>query len=133
VCVERCLDGRQNVRWGAGDCVAGDGQFPVDVGASFDHRDAEPESRQLARRRRIDLFLETVPELSREIDVEAGEISDRIVRQLACLPGEWGDSVDVGDVDGKDWLFVPSKAGASCNPFGRDDVRGAGRTPTGVS
>jgi len=36
---------------------------------------------------------------SREVDVETGEIPDWIGRQLARLPGEWGDAVDVGDVD----------------------------------
>jgi len=123
VCVERPLDGGQDIRRRASDGVAGDGQLPIDVVARFGHRNAEPEGRQLARRRRIDLSLQTVPELSREVDVETGEIPDWILRQLACLPGEWGDAVDVGDVDGEDCLLVPSKARSSRNHFGRDDVR----------
>jgi len=39
------------------------------------------------------------------------------------LPGEWGDTVDVGDINGEDWFLVSSKAGPSRNYFGRDDVR----------
>ena len=133
MCFERPLDGSQDIRRRAGDGVAGDGQLPVDVVARFGHRDAEPERRQLARRRRIDVFLEAVPKLPREVDVEAGEIPDWIGRQLARLLSEWGDAVDVGDVDGEDWFLVLSKAWPSRNRLGRDDVRGAGRTPTGGS
>jgi hypothetical protein len=43
-----------------------------------------------------------VPELSREVNVETGEISDERVRLLPSLPGDWSDAVDEGDVDGKD-------------------------------
>ncbi|ERG97373.1 MAG: hypothetical protein J07HQW2_03859 [Haloquadratum walsbyi J07HQW2] len=123
VCLERPLDGGQDIRRRAGDGVAGNGQLPIGVGARFGHRNAEPEGRQLARRRRIDTGLQTVPELSREVDVEAGEIPDWIGRQLARLPGEWSDAIDVGNVDCENGLLVSSKAGASRNYFGRDDVR----------
>jgi hypothetical protein len=43
-----------------------------------------------------------VPELSREVNVETGEISDGIVRLLSSLPGDWSDAVDGGDADSKD-------------------------------
>jgi len=72
----KTLDGGQDIRRRAGDGVAGDGQFLVDVVARFGHRDAEPERRQLARRRRISTGLQTVPELSRKVHVETGEIPD---------------------------------------------------------
>jgi len=39
------------------------------------------------------------------------------------LPGEWSDAIDVGNVDCENGLLVSSKAGASRNQFGRDDVR----------
>jgi len=120
---ERPLDGCQDLCRRAGDGVAGDGQFSIDVVARFGHRNAEPERRQLARRRRVDAGLQTVPELRGKVDVEAGEIPDWIGRQLARLPGEWGDAVDVGDVDGENDLLVSSKASSSRNHFGRDDIR----------
>ena len=117
------LDGGQDIRRRAGDSVAGDGQFLVDVVARFGHRNTEPERRQLARRRRIGAGLQTVPELSRKVHVETGEIPDWIVRQLTRLPGEWSDAIDVGNVDCENGLLVSSKAGASRNQFGRDDIR----------
>jgi len=123
VCFERPLDGGQDIRRRAGDGVAGNGQLPIDIVARFGHWDAEPQCRQLARRRRIGAGLQTVPELSREVDVETGEIPDWIGRQLARLPGEWGDAVDVGDVDRENGLLVPSKARPLRNHLGRDDVR----------
>jgi hypothetical protein len=63
----------------------------------FGHRDAKSERRQLARQRRIDVFLQVVPKLSREVHVETGEVPDRIGVQLSC---ERGNTVDVIDVDG---------------------------------
>jgi len=117
------LDGGQDIRRRAGDGVASDGKLPIDVVARFGHRDAEPERRQLARRRRIGAGLQTVSELPREVDAETGEISDWIVRQLARLPGEWNDAVDVGDINRENGLLVPSKARPSRNHLGRDDIR----------
>jgi len=89
VCFERPLDGGQEIRRRAGDGVTGNGQLPIDVVARFGHRNAEPERRQFARRRRIGAGLRQYRN-SREVDVETGEIPDWIVRQLARLPGEWG-------------------------------------------
>jgi len=127
------LDGGQELRGRASDGIAGNGQLPVDVVARFGHRDAEPERRQVARRRRINAGFQTVPELPREVDVETGEIPDWIVRQLARLPGEWGDTVDVGDINGEDWFLVSSKSRAVAQLFRSRRRPGAGRTPTGES
>nr|WP_241432527.1 hypothetical protein [Natrinema gari] len=122
MCIERPLDGGQEIRRRPGDGVAGDGQFPVDVVAHFGHRNAEPERRQLACGCRIGAGLQTVPELSREVDVETGEIPDWIVRQLARLPGECGDAVDVGDVDGENGHLVATESRTLRHHLGRDDV-----------
>jgi hypothetical protein len=39
------------------------------------------------------------------------------------LPGEWGDAVDVGNVDRENGLLVPSKAGPAGYDLGCDDIR----------
>lgn len=118
-------DGVEDGRRVPGDGVAGDGQRLVGLAGRLGNRHRQRQGRQVRGRRRVNPTFETVTKATREIDVVAGHLAHRVGVELAGLPGERADAVDMVDVDvdGEEAFGLAAEAGTALDTLDADDGR----------